>query len=315
MAVKPLVSVVTPAYNGAEYLAECIDSVLDQDYENWEYVIVNNCSSDSTLEIAQDYARRDRRIRVHDNEEFLNVVANWNNSIRQASPESKYCKVVHADDRLMPNCVSAMVEIAERSDRIGLVGSRFVRGSATFPGRPPFDTDVVDGADASRTYFRMFRNFFGTPSNILIRSALIRARPTFHNEANLHSSDLEAWLEVLRSHSLGYIRDVLTYSRHHKGSLTTVTKRYRIGELSRLYLLSRYGREVLPPEEFNRVFFRKLYAYERLLLRALAGGDLELYRYHRQHLERLGYEPLADGGSALLRLLSRRASRAREGLR
>jgi glycosyltransferase involved in cell wall biosynthesis len=50
---QPLVSVVTPVYNGAEYLRQCIESVLAQSYENWDYLIVNNCSKDRTLEIAQ----------------------------------------------------------------------------------------------------------------------------------------------------------------------------------------------------------------------------------------------------------------------
>ena len=54
-AGQPLVSVVTPVYNGAEYLVECIESVVNQTYANWEYVIVDNCSTDDTLAIARRY--------------------------------------------------------------------------------------------------------------------------------------------------------------------------------------------------------------------------------------------------------------------
>ena len=56
---QPLVSVITPVYNGEEYLADCVESVLAQSYEKWEYVIVNNCSTDRTLEIAQEYEKKD----------------------------------------------------------------------------------------------------------------------------------------------------------------------------------------------------------------------------------------------------------------
>lgn len=56
--LQPLVSILTPVYNGEEYLAECIESVLGQTYQNWEYCIVNNCSTDRTLEIANGYAKR-----------------------------------------------------------------------------------------------------------------------------------------------------------------------------------------------------------------------------------------------------------------
>src|SRR2546422_11003588 len=97
---KPLVSVVTPVYNGESYLRECIDSVLAQTYSNWDYTIVDNCSSDRTLEIALEYAARDSRIRVHRNEIFVRVNENFNNAVRQISAQSQYCKVVAADDWL-----------------------------------------------------------------------------------------------------------------------------------------------------------------------------------------------------------------------
>ena len=76
MRDEPLVSVLTPVYNGEPYLQECIESVLNQSYRNFEYIIVNNCSTDRTLEIASEFAKKDRRIRVHDNQEFLDVIAN-----------------------------------------------------------------------------------------------------------------------------------------------------------------------------------------------------------------------------------------------
>src|SRR5439155_14855095 len=99
---QPLVSVVTPVYNGEKYLSECIESVLAQTYQNWEYIIVNNCSTDNSLEIAQGYAKKDPRIGIHNNPEFVGVIQNHNIAFRQVASASKYCKVVHADDWLFP---------------------------------------------------------------------------------------------------------------------------------------------------------------------------------------------------------------------
>jgi len=88
---SPLVSVLTPVYNGAKYLSECIQSVLAQTYNNWEHVIVNNCSTDRSLEIAQNFAAKDRRIRVINNKKFVGLYRNHNIAVRQMSRESKYC--------------------------------------------------------------------------------------------------------------------------------------------------------------------------------------------------------------------------------
>jgi glycosyltransferase involved in cell wall biosynthesis len=106
------VSVVTPVYNGAEYLPQCIESILGQTYTDWEYTIVNNCSSDTTLEIAQGYASRDPRIRIVSNRTFVRAMENYNIAVRQLSTDSKYCKVVAADDWLFPRCLEEMVALA-----------------------------------------------------------------------------------------------------------------------------------------------------------------------------------------------------------
>src|ERR1700722_14853304 len=101
-SAEPLVSVLTPVYNGDAYLAECIESVLAQTYSNWEYVIVNNHSTDGTLAIAERYAAQDRRIRVYSNETLLDIIANHNRAFRLASAEARYCKIVSADDWIFP---------------------------------------------------------------------------------------------------------------------------------------------------------------------------------------------------------------------
>jgi glycosyltransferase involved in cell wall biosynthesis len=75
---EPLVSIVTPVFNGAKYLSECIESALHQTYRNWDYTVIDNCSTDESLIIAQKYAARDARIRVVTNGRFLSILENHN---------------------------------------------------------------------------------------------------------------------------------------------------------------------------------------------------------------------------------------------
>ena len=102
MDSQPLVSVVTPFYNTEGYLSECIESVLKQSYDNFEYILSNNCSTDRSSEIAEEYAKQDHRVRLISNGEFLDQVKNYNRALRYISPQSKYCKIVQADDWIIP---------------------------------------------------------------------------------------------------------------------------------------------------------------------------------------------------------------------
>jgi len=127
---QPLVSVVTPVYNGEKYLAECIESVLSQTYQHWEYIIANNCSTDRSLEIAQSYAEKDARIRIHNNRTFVGMSENHNIGVQLISPDSTYCKIVHADDWLFPECIAHMVTVAEAHPSVSIVGAYGLRGKA-----------------------------------------------------------------------------------------------------------------------------------------------------------------------------------------
>ena len=116
---SPVISVLTPVYNGESYLAECIESVLAQTRADWEYIIVDNCSQDGTAELAERYAARDDRIRVMRCQEFVGVSGNFNRSVHLMSQKSEYCKFISADDWMYPECLELMVSVAERQGQSG----------------------------------------------------------------------------------------------------------------------------------------------------------------------------------------------------
>src|SRR5438046_1683859 len=149
---QPLVSVVTPVYNGAKYLVECIESVLSQTYQNWEYIIVNNCSTDATLEIAEKYAASERRIRVVTNSSFVNVIENHNIGFRLISKESEYCKIVCADDWIYPECLSRMGEAGEKHPSAAVIGAYVVSCRGVPPACFPVCESSCGGYALSRSH-------------------------------------------------------------------------------------------------------------------------------------------------------------------
>lgn len=286
---QPLVSVVTPVYNGEKYLAECIESVLAQTYENWEYVIVNNCSTDRSLEIAQQYAERDARIRIHNNAQFLPAIQNFNHAFLQISPESKYCKVVHADDWLFPECIAQMVNVAEANPSVGIVSSYVLEGIRVKHDELPYPSTVIPGREICRLSLLTSKYVFGSPTSLLIRSDLIRGRKTFYDESLFETADQEVCYHLLRNTDFGFVHQVLTFTRVHSESRTSHSQRLNRLILEQLVILKRYGPVYLSREEYERRLAQKMQNYYAFLGKSVfQRRDKEFWNYHKKGLENLG---------------------------
>lgn len=288
---QPLVSVLTPVYNGEIYLAECIESVLAQTYQNFEYCIVNNCSTDRTLEIAEAYANQDTRIRIHNNSEFVSSLQNHNIALRLMPPTAKYCKLVDADDWLFLECIERMVALAEAHPTVAIVGAHRLRNDFIFwNGIPSYETSVMVGREIGRYAFLDDPYVFGGSTSTLIRAEEVRARPTFYNEANLHC-DIEACFDILRDRDFGFIHQVLTFTRVHVVAQSHFCKRFGTDYLGMLEHLTKYGRSYLHSEEFERCFRQRWQEYYTFLgAKMFDYPNKGLWAFHKKELARLGYQ-------------------------
>ena len=124
----PLVSIVTPVYNGAEYLVECIESVIGQSYQNWEYLLVDNASTDLTPEIISRFADKDSRIKHLRFKEHIGAIDNHNRALKRFDSSSEFCKILQADDWLYPECLTKMVAAGLASETIGMVSAYYSLG-------------------------------------------------------------------------------------------------------------------------------------------------------------------------------------------
>lgn len=287
--LQPLVSVLTPVYNGEKYLAECIESVLAQTYKKWEYIINENCSTDRTLEIAQQYAQQDKRIRIYCNEEFVGAVKNHNIALSKISPESKYCKIVQADDWLFPECLSRMVELAEANPSVGIVSSYRLKDRWVDCDGLPYPSTVVPGREMGRRALLDGIDSFGSMSTVLTRSDLIRSSHPFYNEGHLYA-DTEACYKVLQSSDFGFVHQVLTCSRVHPEQLGSFASYHHIWTLGRLNIIKRFGLSYLDPEENQLHLERALDTYYRVQGNNLLKLKGRAYwSYHQKALAELGF--------------------------
>ncbi len=303
---QPLVSVLTPVYNNAEHLPQCIESVLAQTYQNWDYLLINNCSTDGSGEIMRRYAAQDSRIRVHDNVEFLRAVPNHNFALRQISPASRYCKVVFGDDWIFPSCIEEMVAVAEQHPSVGLVGAYGLDGRWVVWDGLPYPSTLVPGRDACRLLFLDKVYVLGTASSLLYRSDLVRAHDPFYNESNIHA-DTEACIALLRQYDFGFVHQVLAFTRQRPGSLMTLSQSMNTLIAARLYELTRYGPDFLTPQELQACVKQQLSGYYNFLAVSLIRGrhDAKFWAFHKAKLNEcgVGYSRLRLAVAVLARFL------------
>lgn len=286
---QPLVSVVTPVYNGEKCLRACIESVLAQTHTNWNYTIVNNCSTDRTLDVAHEYAARDSRIRVRSNDTFARVTRSYNNAVRQISDDSAYCKVVAADDWLAPDCLEQMVGLAEEHPSVAIVGAYGLRGTRVLWTGLPYPSTVVVGRDLCRQRLLGGPYVFGTPTAVLYRSCLVRDRPVFYNESNLHG-DSEVCFELLEHHDFGFVHQVLSFQGEQSDSLTSFSEMIQTYRPWILYELVKFGPKYLTADELSKRITKHLGDYYRYLgwqVYKRRGSDF--WKFHREKLAAVGY--------------------------
>jgi glycosyltransferase involved in cell wall biosynthesis len=290
---RPLVSIVTPVYNGETYLNECIESVLSQTYQNWEYIILNNNSSDRTLEIAEEYRRRDGRIRVHSNDTLLPIIANHNKAFGLISGESKYCKVVSADDWLFPECLERMVGLAEENPSVGIVGAYqlsggegiwYVRNSGL-----PYSQAVVSGGEVCRAHMLGMLKVLGNPTSVMYRADLVRNTDRFFPNPTAEA-DTSACLKHLRFSDFGFVHQVLSHERIHNVRVTTAsleTNAYVSAAISDCQV---YGEWYLTKQEREARIGELLdQYYTYLAANAFKLKGKEFWNYHIGKLHDLGF--------------------------
>lgn len=141
----PLVSVVVPAYNRESLLPRALDSVLAQTYDHWECIVSDNASTDGSLSVAEEYARRDTRFRVLRNPTNDGPVANWLRGTLEARGD--LVKLLFSDDWMDKECLEAAVRAFDENADLG-----FVYFAVEYENQTAVDASREDGLQPSRLF-------------------------------------------------------------------------------------------------------------------------------------------------------------------
>jgi glycosyltransferase involved in cell wall biosynthesis len=208
----PFVSVCIPTYNCARYLGEAIESVLSQSFADYELVVVDNASTDSTPELCARY--RDPRVRYLRFDTLVGQAANWNRCLDLATGD--LVVLLHADDLLRPAYLERAVTALANCPKAGLVHCAVQHISAD--GRPLrlqrlFEADtVVAGEDSFRRL--LLNGCLVSPAGVMVRRTLYQAAGRFATEV-VWAVDWHMWLRLSLLADVAYLAEPLAAYREH----------------------------------------------------------------------------------------------------
>ncbi|TYZ29820.1 glycosyltransferase family 2 protein [Selenomonas caprae] len=210
------VSIVLPVYNGASYVAEAIKSVMNQTYKNWELIIVNDCSTDNTLEICEKLAKQDKRIMVLSNDYNMQLPNTLNVGFSMATGD--YYTWTSDDNLYKPKAIEVLVKAFHDNQKAVMIYGDFTRidtvGNIVGEEKLPEPKYLVEG-NTCGAYFMYTADV---------------AKRVGKYDANLFlAEDYDYWVRIYRCGTIVHIDADYYLYRTHPGSLTE-TRRAAISE-------------------------------------------------------------------------------------
>ncbi|MBP3196930.1 MAG: glycosyltransferase, partial [Butyrivibrio sp.] len=241
-----MVSIVLPTYNGAQFLKESIDSVIKQTISDWELIIVDDCSTDQTPEIADFYSTIDSRIRVIHNKDNKKLPASLNIGFKNANGD--YLSWTSDDNYYYPQAIETMLDYLDANVSCPMVCA----------GMKVIDKNGIEVGDYEEY----------SPSGIYydnsVGACFLYRREVldtigWYDESNFGIEDYEYWLRILREcGDIEYIKDTLYAYRVHEKSLTTTRWRdikYKLNRFRSIHFDEIFDHLSNNPELISGLYF------------------------------------------------------------
>ena len=220
---NPKVSVIIPTYNCVKFLSEAIESVIKQSYQDFEIIVVDDGSADSTKNIMDQYLQKYGPKIKYIYQDNSGLACARNTGIKIA--RGQYIALLDADDKWLPERLSEGVKLMESDNRIGLVHTNITVISEN--GRiiriPKRKTRYLSGMIFEHIFLR--NADIACPTVLLKKQAIDKVGMFDENLARLGCEDRELWLRISQYYKIGYINKELAYYRDRISSMSKNTQK------------------------------------------------------------------------------------------
>ena len=212
--INPKVTVLMSVYNGEKYLKEAIDSILNQTFKDFEFLIINDCSTDNTVAIILSY--HDPRIRLINNKKNVGITCSLNKGIKLS--KGAYIARMDGDDISYPQRLEKEISIIEKDKEIGMVTSWIDEFGSINKHSDYFIIVRTVNAPEEIFYTLLFHNCI-VHSTVLFKKELVLSLGGY-DESYKQSQDYDLWIKISRISKIVKIREALLARRSHENTIS-----------------------------------------------------------------------------------------------
>lgn len=226
----PKISVIIPCYNTEKYLPEALDSIINQTFKEIEIICVDDCSKDKTNEILQNYAKKDKRIKIFKNNKNIGAGETRNFAINKVNPKSKYIAQMDSDDISLPTRLQEQWDYMEKNSDIDISGTGF----KTLSAKNGIVRKCKPLIDHKKIVKRLFvSNQFASPT-MIFRKSFFDKYDIKYKDITTEDYDLWARCFVEYNAKFGNIRKSLLRYRIHSNQTTNANRKIEVRDVQKI---------------------------------------------------------------------------------
>ncbi len=207
-----------PAYNAEKYIGEAIESILNQTFKDFEFIIINDGSTDNTAKIVREYACRDKRIKFVDNKNNRGLVAVLNQGLDLCTGE--YIARMDSDDISLPERFERQVKHMDTHHECGVVGAAIQVFGAK--------SGVWQNAQSVKLLDLLIHGSQVAHPTAMIRTSVLRDNKIYYDSQYPHAEDYAFWMSIVQVSEIHNLQTILLNYRWHTSNVSVVHRKAQL---------------------------------------------------------------------------------------